>query len=289
MNDVPDRFTAMGCEIVVAGARPEELRSVEQLFRERDCRFSRFLADSELARVNRAAGRPVVVSSSFAAMLRLALWAADATDGLVDPTLGGALVAAGYDRDFADLGQPGKRELGARGCWRAVELQGRALRMPSGVLLDLNGVVKSCTVDDALGLLGGPGWVSAGGDIAARGGTGVALPGGGAVHLVAGGMATSGRGRRSWQQAGVRRHHLIDPGTGTPSHSCWEQVTVSGGTCVDADVGAKAAFLLGETGPAWLDERGMSGRFVRGDGGIVVNEAWQTALSDAPAVEVACT
>jgi FAD:protein FMN transferase len=290
MSDVLDRFTAMGCEIVVAGAGPGELAAIRWLFRERDRRFSRFLPDSELNRVNGAAGSPVVVSPAFAGMTRLALWAAAETDGLVDPTLGGALLAAGYDRDFDQIPErPEAPAPGARGCWRGVALQGRALRVPRGAVLDLNGVVKSSTVDDALGLLPGAGWVSAGGDMAARGGVGVALPGGDAVQLIAGGIATSGRGRRTWRSGGVAQHHLIDPGTGAPSRSPWDQVTVSGSTCIDADVAAKAAFLLGETGPAWLDERGMPGRFMRADGGVVVNEAWRAALTGGDPVQVACT
>ena len=48
-----------------------------------------------------------------------------------------------------------------------------------GVQLDLNGVVKAAAVDDALRLLSGPGFVSAGGDLATTRPLDVALPGGG--------------------------------------------------------------------------------------------------------------
>ena len=68
-----------------------------------------------------------------------------------------------------------------------------------------------------------------------------------------------------------------------------EQVTVSGSTSLDADVAAKAGFLLGETGPALLDERGMPGRFVRDDGTVVVNATWRAATADVGTVRVACT
>jgi thiamine biosynthesis lipoprotein ApbE len=54
-------------------------------------------------------------------------------------------------------------------------------------------------------------------------------------------------------------------------------VTASGATCLDADVAAKAGFLLGERGPEWLDARGIPGRFVGGDGEIVENAAWASA------------
>ena len=245
------RFSAMGCEVLVAGADADELAAVRKLFHEREGRFSRFSEASELRRVNGHAGRAVVVSEDFAAMLRIGLWAAAETQGLVDPTIGPALVAAGYDRDFrllSDRTAAAAASGSVRPAWSGVSLQGRLLVVPPGIALDLNGVVKSATVDDALGLFAGGGWVSAGGDIAARGGVGVALPGGGHVQLAAGGIATSGRTRRTWAGPDGRRHHLIDPSTGLPSGSVWEQVTACGATCLDADVAAKAALLQGEYG-----------------------------------------
>jgi hypothetical protein len=52
---------------------------------------------------------------------------------------------------------------------------------------------------------------------------------------------------------------------------------------VAADVAAKAAFLLGAGGPAWLDVRGLPGRFVAAAGDVVVNLAWQRSLERAAA------
>ncbi len=62
----------------------------------------RFDRTSELSVVNAAEGRPVAVSPDFVRLLRMALDAAEATGGLVDPTLGAQLHAAGYDRDIAE-------------------------------------------------------------------------------------------------------------------------------------------------------------------------------------------
>src|SRR5260221_584831 len=103
----------------------------------------RLLEPATRARAGRAKGivlaGAVFVSDQFARALRLALAAAQQTDGLVDPTLLGALEAAGYDRDFASLGwcaePPGR---GMPGRWREVRLTGRVLERPRGVLLDLN-------------------------------------------------------------------------------------------------------------------------------------------------------
>jgi len=211
--------------------------------------FSLFRPESELSRVNRSPARVLAVSRFFACTLEIALDVAAETDGLVDPTLSGR--------------------------WPEIALSGRLLSRPRSLALDLNGVVKSLAVDDAVGMLDGPGFISVGGDLAVRGPVDVALPAGGAIRVVAGGLATSGTASRG--------AHLVDTATGRASDSRWEQVTASGATCLAADVAAKAGFLLGERGPEWLDERGVPGRFVDADGEIVENAAWAGATREVPA------
>jgi FAD:protein FMN transferase len=273
------RFHAMGCEVVLATASASAVRAVVQLFRTRERTFSRFILGSELNRANACAGRAVHVSHEFATMLRTALDAAAESDGLVNPTLGVALVGAGYDADSELLRDDGRPPTaGPVGCWRRVGLIGRILSVPAGVELDLNGVVKGATVDDALALLGERGWVSAGGDLATRGVVVVSLPLGGTVRLERGALATSGTDRRCWTRAGQLQHHLIDPRTGTPASSPWRYVTACAATCVGADVAAKAGFLQGEFGPQWLDARGIPGRFVTPSGRVRLNDAWRRSL-----------
>ena len=143
-------------------------------------------------------------------------------------------------------------------------------------------MVKALAVDEAVGLLD-EGFVSAGGDLATKGALDVGLPGGGAVRLVRGALATSGSATRSWRRGGELQHHLIDPRTGRPADSPWDHVTVSGDTCLSADIAAKAAFLLGHDGPDWLAERGLPGRFLGVDGVIVATRDW--SVEEA----IACT
>ncbi len=236
------RFEAMGCEIVVAGA---EKTAIAAVFEEWESAFSLFRPESELSRVNRSEALVVAVSPLFARTLAVALDVAADTDGLVDPTLCGR--------------------------WREVRLAGHVLSRPPGLELDLNGVVKSLAVDTAAELIETEGFVSAGGDIAVRGPVDVALPHGGAIRVVEGGLATSGTASRG--------DHLVDPRTGEPSDSPWEQVTASGASCLAADVAAKVAFLLGADGPTWLDERGIPGRLVALDGEIVESARWRGAVA----------
>ncbi len=275
-------FEAMGCEIVVGGAAAAALEAVERLFHERDLVFSRFIARSELNRINAAAGRLVLASPLFAETLRTALRVAEETGGLVVPTLGAELVAAGYDRDSASLAPDARPADPVTGVQPAGVISlGRVVGVPPGVQLDLNGVVKALAVDDAMKLLSGDGFVSAGGDVAARGALTVALPNEGSVTLQRGALATSGTAKRRWLRGDVLQHHLIDPRTRRPSTSPWSSVTACGATCLAADVAAKAGFLAGGDGPAWLEERGIPARFVGLDGEIRANGSWDRGLREA--------
>ena len=269
-------FRAMGCEIALSRGAPA--REVHRLFLERDRRFSRFIELSELNRVNAIPLGVTVVSEELAAMLAIALDAAQATGGLVTPTVGGAMLAAGYDRDFSLLSPDGDPvEPAAVPPVSALRLRGRVLLRAAPVVLDLNGVVKGKTVDDALALLG-DGWVSAGGDIATTTPIVVGLPGGDTVMLDRGGLATSSVAKRTWLRGGERQHHLIDARSGRPARTCWRDVTVSAPTCLAADIAAKAALLLDEQGPSWLDERGLAGRFLDHRGIVVTNDVWSAAV-----------
>jgi thiamine biosynthesis lipoprotein len=263
-------FDAMGVRVRVGGATALEAAAVRDLFEEWERAFSRFRPDSELSRINRHAHEVVVVSPLFARVTRVALQAAAATVGRVDPTLGGAIEAAGYDRDISLLPDDAPAARPSQpGCWQRLRLDGCLLYRPRGVLIDLNCVVKAMAVDAALELLAGNGYASAGGDLAVRGTLDVELPGGGAVAVHSSGVATSGSSRKRWMRGGAVQHHLLDPRTGRPARSLWSDVTVAAADCTIADVAAKTAFLLSGEGPGWIEEQGLAARFLAEDGEIV--------------------
>ena len=226
--------------------------------------FSRFTHDSELNRVNAGAGRFVLVSPLFAETLRVALQAAEETQGLVEPTLGAALVAAGYTRDPATL-VPDPRPVGPVDGARPVFALGRVVGVPPGVQLDLNGVVKALAVDDALALLDGRrvrvrGWRH--GD--PRTAHGRRYREEGPSRCTGARSPRAASTKRRWMRGGELQHHLLDARTGRPASSPWTSVTACGATCLAADVAAKAGFLAGDLGPSWLDARGIPARFVEG-------------------------
>ena len=247
----------MGVDVRVGGATAAELAAIARLFADWERAFSRFRGDSELNRVNRDPAGVVVLSRLFAWVLREALGAAAATGGLVDPTLGQAIAAAGYDRDFSSLHSDDPSEPGPAqpGQWRSASPDGPAPARPAGFALDLNGVVKALAVDDALACIAGDGLRLGGRRSGTRGAVNVAVPGGEVVQVLEGGVATSGSVRRRWTRGGVEQHHLIDPRTGCRVDRRGRRSRLSEPHASRPTSCAKAAFLLGDEGPAWLDER----------------------------------
>ncbi len=74
--------------------------AVEETLARVDGTYSRFRADSELTRLNAAAGETLRVSDLLARAIDAGMRAAVTTGGLVDPTVGRAVRATGYDADF---------------------------------------------------------------------------------------------------------------------------------------------------------------------------------------------
>ncbi len=254
---------------------------------------SRFRSDSELSRVHRAGGDPIVVSDGLFEAIRVALGAATATDGAVDPTVGPALCRLGYDRDFADVagGRDGTLpEPQPVPGWRAVEIDESrgTVRLPPGVELDLGATAKALAADrvaDRVGRTCGCGvLVSLGGDIATAGvfdgfavgldGTCGMAVGDETVLIGSGGLATSGTAARRWRLGRDRVHHIVDPATGLPAREIWQTVTVCAGSCVAANAASTAAVVMGAAAPRWLRARALPARLVSPDGHVVVVGGW---------------
>ena len=142
-----------------------------------DGQASRFRVDSEISVLHAAGGGIHQVSTGLAEAIRTALAAAAWTGGRCDPTVGGALIRIGYDRDFAAIepnGTPLSQDSGVSDGWQAVRLRGNELALPAGVLLDLGATAKGLGADRAAAAAyakAGEGGVlvSLGGDLAVAG------------------------------------------------------------------------------------------------------------------------
>ena len=103
------RFPAMGTEVQVLlpDDHGEAITPVRELFADWEATLSRFLADSELSRLNARAGEPVAVSPLLFEVVSASVEGARATDGAFDPTLLRQLVRIGYSRPFERMSRTG--------------------------------------------------------------------------------------------------------------------------------------------------------------------------------------
>jgi len=311
-------FPALGTTAVLlvtdGRALPDAERALRAELAAIDAACSRFRPDSEIMRLARYAGRPAPVSPLLAGALAEALRVARATDGLVDPTVGQAVVDLGYDRDFAllDRDRPDTfPDAGAErvdaiprpapGWWRIrLDEAAGTVVVPRGVLVDLGATAKAYAADRAAARIAGLGGgglgvlVSLGGDLATAG----PGPAGGwlvgigdnhrrtasgdpVVTVRSGGLATSSVTQRSWRRAGRTVHHIVDPRTGDLPEPVWRTVSVAAACCVDANAAATAAVVRGHDAPAWLAGLGLAARLVGHDGNPVTVAGWPAGGSGA--------
>jgi thiamine biosynthesis lipoprotein len=234
-------FRAMGTDIELIGDGGFDPAEAE--FRRLDTMLTRFREDSELSRLNR--DRMIDASPDLLRLVGLALDARERTDGRFDPTVHDAVVAAGYDRTFAELADGALDDPVPGG--GAVRIAGSRIELGPGTRLDLGGIAKGYAAERAAEILGvhGPCLVNAGGDIAVRGGAWPIGVEDVTLELTHGGLATSGRDRRRWRRGGREQHHLIDPRTGAPADTPLLRVTVVAADAIEAEVQAKNVFLGG--------------------------------------------
>jgi len=270
-----------------------------------DAAASRFRADSDLSRLNAVAGSgPVVVGSTLIDAVRVALDAAAATNGAVDPTIGAALIELGYDRDFDELADAGRSTPASPSSpapgWQCVLVDESAstVEIPAGVALDLGATAKALcadrAADDIATALGCGVLVDLGGDLAIAG----EPPAGGwrvgvtenardtdsandmVVAAWSGGVASSSTTVRTWERQGTTLHHIVDRRPdGRPTLS-----------------GASSRWRLA---PAWrptpprprrssgrgrlfeIAQRGLAARFVRRDGEVIEVGGWPSPESES--------
>ena len=283
------------------------LYQAQALIERAEVRMTRFSATSELSRLNRAAGAWTVLSRPMWQVVGRALHLARETGGLFDPTVLTAMLAAGYDRSFEQIGSGavncGTTMQRATGQWQSIACDAarHAVLLPAGVGLDLGGIAKGFTAEQVVNFLSqwGPCLVDAGGDLTAGDAPGnypgwpvaIAMPSTPAelepptavpLWLNNATLATSGVDYRWWQQGDRRLHHLIDPRTGLPAAN---KVVTASVLCADAcraEAWATATLVAGEQlGPAHLNEQRLAGVLIDADGYIYQSNAMDRYVMDA--------
>jgi FAD:protein FMN transferase len=301
-------FPALGSVAVLAvseaGALPAARAAVEHTVAAFDLACSRFREDSELSALNAAAGTEVAVSPLLLEAVQASLRAARLTDGDVDPTVGQALIALGYDRDFDGLEERAPRPVSVASVpgWRTVKVDAdeSTVRLARGVRLDLGATAKALAADQAAasaaatagcGVL-----VGLGGDFSLAGPApadgwrvrvtddhraGVSPPGQW-IALRAGGLATSSTIVRRWRVGSGTAHHLVDPASGRSVDAVWRTASVTAASCLDANIASTAAIVRGERAIPWLGELALPSRLVSTGGTVRQVAGWPAAGDDLP-------
>jgi thiamine biosynthesis lipoprotein len=275
--EITESFECFGsrCSVVVSGGTPESTAGAAASHARRELlswhrRFSRFIPDSELSRLNADPRSEVPVSALMARFAQVALEAATMTGGLVDATLLDEIESAGYD---GDLGHRLPLEMALKLApprtpaspaalerWHQIHVDAAngIIARPPGLKLDSGGLAKGLFADvlaeelsdhDAFA-------INCGGDIHVGGAAALERPirvespfDGRILHtfeLAHTGVATSGIGRRSWLDGSGRpAHHLLDPASGRPAFTGIVQVTALAPSAALAEIHAKAAILSG--------------------------------------------
>lgn len=275
------QFAALGTRVdlwiggVPAGRARSALLEAERFIRRFEGTLTRFDPRSELSLLNRDQRETVPVSDLLLRWLDTALWAAQASGGLIDPTVLPALREAGYERSrlgsepaplvdalkTIDHTAPAGPNASSTWCKIQVDRASKTVTRPIGTELDPGGTGKGLAVDmlaERWGLLLGAGSrfvIDCGGDIRV-GGEAVDVeieppPNHFAqepirVRVGPGAIATSGIGNRVWLRSdGEYSHHLIDPASGRPAWTGLAAVTQLAPTAVVAETIAKTALLSG--------------------------------------------
>lgn len=284
------RFRAMAspCEVLIDTVDPAAaaaaLRIAEEEARRVESKFSRYLPDNIVYRINHASGEAVEVDDETAGLIDYAAACHAMSGGLFDITSGAlrrvwtfdggtgvpteealqrALQDVGWSRVTWDRGE------GGAGRGRHV------LTMPSRMEIDLGGIGKEYAVDRATALVAAeiddPFLVNFGGDLRAsaprRDGRPWVVgiddprrPGEAAVYRIefaAGALATSGDARRFVLHRGKRLGHILNPRTGWPVENAPRSVTVLTLTCLEAGTLSTLAYLQGEGAEAFLRQQGV--------------------------------
>ena len=274
-------FRAMDTEVEVLDT---PIAPVEALFLDWHRRLSRFDEASELSALNRSGGEWFEASPLLLEVVQHALRRREETR-LFDPTLGRELEHAGYDRSFDQVVlSPAHRAPICPAPERAILVDNGRILLPRGIALDLGGIAKGMAVDAAL-RAAGRGLVNAGGDLYAKGHAYVVgvedpfHPGRDIVplRLRDRGVATSSTWKRRWSEGA---HHLIDPRTGAPSGTDVLSATVIAVSAEEAEVAAKVALLHGLAGGCqWLNQRGLAGLLVGGDGTLLASGGFEAYVA----------
>jgi thiamine biosynthesis lipoprotein len=274
--------------------------------------MSTWIADSDIQRVNRAAGtRPEHVSTEVRDVLKDARRISEWTGGRFDVTFGALSGLWKFDHDQDNV-SPDTREVRRRLPlidYRAVEIDdaaGTVFLARKGMSIHLGGIGKGFAIDRSVGILRRRGFrdfmIQSGGDIYVAGlkdgrpwRLGIQDPRGATNQIFAeldlsdGTFSTSGDYERFFIKDGRRYHHILDLQTGEPARRS-RSVTIVANLAATADGLSTGVFIMGPEAGMALIERlpDVEGVIVSGRNEVLISSGLRNKLrvvaapTDAP-------
>lgn len=269
------------CEVLVDAVHEQQAQAVASAVAacalRLEHKFSRYLPDNIVARINAAAGQPVDVDEETARLLDFAEHVWRLSDGKFDITSGVLRRAWRFDGGTRVPDADQVRTLLPLVGWSRVRWQRPVLTLLPGMEIDFGGIGKEYAVDQALAaavqVTSDPVLVNFGGDLAVTGprrdgrpwrvgiesiaaATGTAIDtapeSAGLIDLSMGALATSGDTYRFVTSAKGRLPHILDPRSGEPVRGAPHSVTVAAPTCTQAGMWCTLAMLEGAGAEALL-------------------------------------
>lgn len=267
------------CEVLIETPTEHDARQVADAVTACAARieqkFSRYLPDNIVARINGAAGATTPVDEETANLLDFSARMHALSGGLFDITSGVLRRAWTFDGSGRVPSAQYLAALLPLVGWSKARWERPRITLLPGMQIDFGGIAKEYAVDQAArgaaAVSAAPVLVNFGGDLAvtrARGddqpwrvgieGTeGQAGAAARLVELPAGALATSGDTYRYVKSEGRRLPHILDPRDGRPIRGAPRTVTVAAPTCTQAGMLTTLAMLKGEGAEAFLQDEGV--------------------------------
>jgi thiamine biosynthesis lipoprotein len=275
------RFSAMAspCELLFDCQDHKLVHTLSKLAftrtKEIEHKYSRYLSDNLMSRINSADGQKVDIDQETYRLLVFADTCYQLSDGLFDITSG--VLRKAWKFDGSDNIPPHQQIEGLLAYigWDKIQFDQQSITLPPGFELDFGGIGKEYAVDAVAGILLAQApelsvLINFGGDIQltrprankAFWQVGIEDPNKEenalrVLQISSGGLATSGDSKRFLLKDGERYSHILNPKTGYPICNAARSVTVAAQHCVQAGLLATLALLQGAEAENFLAQQGV--------------------------------
>ncbi len=279
---------------------------INQALRDIEQRLSMYYPESEISKLNKAAGKhPVAISDESYSLLKEAVQYCGQSGGIFDITV--APLTGVWNVTASEPQIPSDKDIEtARLLVNYKDIifddsSKTVMLAKEGMSIDLGGIAKGYAAGAVRSIAqknGVEGYVSIGGNIMMHGKKpdgkdfiiGVRDPRGDAAEYIATVdfdgliMATTGDYERYFEKDGVRYHHIIDPFTGRPSESDLISVTVFSENGTLSDCFSTMIFLKGSEGlPQFLEREDCMIIAVTKDKDVYISPSLEDRVKPNPA------